>query len=227
MDEPLPLPTPPPATPAKNTVWIYINGILAIPGEAFAWTDRAVFWTHINTPDRGEKFEYAAGVVSRRWFHKQEKRAAHLLKVSDVYRAKGWIVNWVAHSNGADVVCRALQLPVDDTNDYRISSVTLIAPACEADMMRNGLNTALEDGVIGRFSCHWGSEDTAMKLAKFSLQFLKLVGLGYGNMGSEGPKRIGMELLDNVTVKRWVGYGHSTFFEDDEKLELIMREIHR
>lgn len=202
----------------SNTVWIFINGINNWPGSSAAWTDRAVTWTHQHTEHRAEKLEYWAGAVSRRWFGGNTKRATALLDITGTYRKWGWAVNWVGHSNGAEVINIGLRLVPE------LASATLIAPACEADCEKNGMNAALYDGRLKRLAVHWGDRDRAMVWAKASKILAGWAGLGYGNMGSKGPQNISPSIEHLVATREWGDYGHSTFFDRD-KFEETMQAV--
>ena len=107
----------------KNTVYIFVNGILNFPGDAEGWTDRAVTWINKNTDAKGEKFEYFSGVITRRF--RQQYRAIKLSELIEQY--DGWTIILVGHSNGCDVILRALKL-----TKVKIGEVHLVARAAPA-----------------------------------------------------------------------------------------------
>jgi hypothetical protein len=59
-------------------VFVYVNGILTMPGDANNWNRRAVTHTHLHTNARAESLEYLVGPLSRALG--QKKRANKLLK---------------------------------------------------------------------------------------------------------------------------------------------------
>ena len=190
----------------KGTVVIVVNGILNLPGSASGWTDRAVTWFHTHTEARAEKFEYLALPLTRRLF--QASRARRLAELIDSYRGQRIIL--VGHSNGCDLITRALRL-----TDTSIHAVHLIAAACESDFESNGLNLRLIDNAIGSVHVYIGERDWALKLAYYSSLVLSVFGLGYGSLGLTGPENLKNEQWKNtrVFVYRFPTYGHGTFFE--------------
>jgi pimeloyl-ACP methyl ester carboxylesterase len=192
-------------------VYIFINGILNYPGSAHGWTDSAVTWTHNRTACAAEKFEYFTPMLTRRFTQKK-----HVREFSALVNSYGldWTVNLVGHSNGCDIICRALP------GLRPIESMHLISGACEADCWANGINSAMTAGRLWAVTCYVAGKDAAMKAAWLS-RALRCVGLGYGTLGLTGPLRGNSK---RITTVREPEYGHSTWFEP-ENFERTMRRI--
>lgn len=186
--------------------YIFVNGIMNNPGSAEGWTDRAVTWVHTHTPDRAEKFEYFCTPMFRRFG--QRERADNLAKLLRSYY--GQPLTLVGHSNGCDLICRALQLGMTT-----VARVLLFSGACDANFEANGLNEALSRGEVQLVECFRAGKDNAMKFAKVSLTCLSWCGLGYGTLGLTGPLKVDTLVLSPLVVRETVepGFGHSTWFE--------------
>jgi hypothetical protein len=172
--------------------YILVNGILTDPGAHDAWTDAGVTWLHTRAPATE-----ASGVVL------------------------------VGHSNGAEVICRALREVEIGTRGssslqgrHPVAEVHLIAPACEADFDRNGLNAALEYGRVGAVHVYMSGQDRALRLARWSRRLFGWLGLGYGDLGLRGP----VNAAGRVFAHREATFGHSTWFAGAE-FERTMQRI--
>lgn len=196
--------------PAPRRVWICINGILARPGDAEGWTDRAVTWLHLRTGDQAEKFEYAAGPLTRRL--RQQWRAEAIAKMCGYYLRAGYEVSFVAHSNGADLVERVLTMPV--VRPARIRSVHLFAPACGGTVFRDPPTAALH--------LYGSPYDRALALAGLSRRLLGWAGLGYGDLGRRLWEFRGRP---RVHVHEDPAQGHSTWFARGLPFETTMARL--
>jgi predicted alpha/beta hydrolase family esterase len=194
--------------------FIFINGILSDPGKADGWTDRAVTWVHTHSQDRAEKFEYLSGVLTRRL--RLNKWAANLARL--ISRYSGQEVVLVGHSNGCELICRAL-----DLCGVRVNEVHLISGACDACFRKNGLNAAMERGQVGRITVYVAERDLPMRIA-YVTRFLEVVGAGYGRLGMDGPLNVSAAYEARVTTVRDATFGHSTWFEV-EYFDQLMRSI--
>lgn len=186
----------------RQRVIIYVNGILTFPGESGNWNGRAVTWTHLHDDARAEKVEYFCGPIDRAFG--QKERAQKLALTIQYY--KGWNITLVGHSNGTDVILKALDL----LRWPRIEAVHLVSGACEADFDKNGLNDALEGNCIGKVCVYVGGKDRALALAHSWAGRI----LGYGVLGLRGPLSILPAIKDRVGVLTWPDYGHSDCWAD-------------
>lgn len=197
----------------NSTAHIVIPGIHHDPSSPDGWTDRAVEWTHDHWPDcAGEKAEYFASFLFRRLG--QDKRAASLASLLSK-RANRRVV-LTAHSNGADIICRAFKM------GGRADVLNLVAPACERDFWKNGLNAALAAGRVRKVNVWISGKDAPMKLAKASKRLLGWVGLGYGTLGIDGPARD--EAPGRVMVHRKPDWGHGSYWAE-EHFDAFMAEL--
>ena len=204
-----------------QTVYIFINGIRAFPGDSRGWTDRAVTWTHLNTAHRAEKFEYFTTATFRRlylnWW------AAELAHLVVRYRRANHKVVLVGHSNGCEVIVRALSKIHD-----RVEEVHLISPACDSDFCRTELNCRMHDERLGRICVYRGGSDWAMTCAKITSIPLRLLGLGYGYLGLTGPIGVAQACRDRVEELVEPDFGHSTWFNEeafDRTMQLVTQTI--
>lgn len=186
------------------SVEININGILAAPGRSDGWTDRAVTLGHLHMGLREEKFEHFSGVLTRHFW--QEKRAVALAGLVNTYFHKGWAVYLRGHSNGCDVICRALKYV-----DGHVAGIQLMAAACESSFVENGLNNALVNGRIGKVLLCCSPDDRALWLARMSHSVFNLVGNGYGSLGFTGPLNVQDEIEHRVTTHWFPGYDHGDY----------------
>lgn len=195
----------------KPQVFIFINGIMNLPGEALNWNDRAVTWTHVNRSVNAkllmvaEKVEYFCGPIGRAFG--QDQRAKKLTRMLGFYL--GWDIVLVGHSNGAAVILDALEM----AGWPRIEEVHFVSGACEADFDRNGLNDALSRNRIGKVTVYCGGKDGAMRYARS--WFARL--LGYGTLGLHGPRNVAASIskAGRVATFLWRSFGHSTCWNED------------
>lgn len=202
------------SVPARRRVWICINGILTRPGDAEEWTDRAVTWLHLHTGDQAEKFEYAAGPLTRRL--RQSWRADAISRMAEYYLRAGYEVSFVAHSNGADLVERVLAT----LRHARFRSAHLFAPACVGEVLRDAVTQfSFSRAELGALHLYGSPHDRALALAGLSRRLLGWAGLGYGDLGCRlGPWRE----LPRVHVHEDPAQGHSSWFARGLPFETTM-----
>lgn len=195
---------------------ILVNGILTAPGSAHAWTDRGVTILNTRYPwIRAEKLEYLAGPLTRRI--QQRERVENLCEMISAYTRAGYPVHLVGHSNGADIICRAL----GDISRFwkpsvvhNVHSVHLIAAATERDGDKNNLTWYMDiQGNRPSVHLYRGGRDRALRFARLTGHLLRPFGLGYGTLGLEGPSNMpadwyGTRLIDHYQDD----YGHGTWF---------------
>jgi pimeloyl-ACP methyl ester carboxylesterase len=197
--------------------YIFVNGILAFPGDSEGWTDRAVTWTHVHFAGFGEKFEYLAGALTRRF--KQQERAEKLARMIGYYERAQIPVVMVGHSNGCDIILRTLQLI-----QTRVEAIHLISAACEADFEISGLNKLLENGRVGHLVYYLAGSDRALWFANVTRKVLQPFGLGYGVLGHNGPENISATVQMRTKMIYRKKFHHSTWFEKpnfDSTMELV------
>lgn len=206
-----------------KTVFIYINGILSNPGASDGWTDRAVTFTHTRTEDPlchgpavGEKFEYAAGVLTRRWG--QSRRAEAIGTMVGYYRRAGYErVIGVGHSNGCDILARVLT----DLN-VSLDSVHLFDPAADAE----DYEEALQMGSVGRIYLYGSDNDRALQKAKATRPLIRWTGWGYGYLGLEGAA-FAAKHPDRVFDFRDNALDHGDWFDRATHFESSMTRLLR
>lgn len=185
----------------KKRIYIFVNGILTRPGDSRNWNLRAVNWIHLNTVDRANLVEYFCTPIGRAFGqkHRAEKLAYCLAQYAD------WEIILVGHSNGCDVILRALAL----LEWPRIEAVHLVSAACDEDFRVNGLNDALETDRIGRVFVWMSGRDSALHVARCWLGRM----LGYGTLGLDGPQNVTEPARSRLTVNKWPARDHSDCFK--------------
>lgn len=204
----------------RKPVYILVNGILTFPGSAKAWTDRGV--TALLADDRvdvvAEKFEYFGGALTRRFW--QGRNADNLASL--IRRYAGRKIHLVGHSNGCDLIARALAITATE-----IASIHLIAGAVDEDFDRNGINEDLVCAQLGKVFVYASSDDAVLRwLAVPSRALFGWAGLGYGALGLTGPEGVTESVGARVIVSTRPGFGHSTWFTAEhfaETLNAILR----
>jgi hypothetical protein len=211
-----PSPTSPslPPSPSLRTAWICVNGILTNPGDAEGWTDRAVTWLNLHTAGKAEKFEYAAGALTRRL--RQAWRAEAIARMASFYIRGGYDVVLIGHSNGADLIERVLPLLWPAT----VKSVHLFAPACDGHALAHAL---IEGAQLGTLHLYGSANDRALRVAHLSQKLFGWLGLGYGDLGLNVDEFAGR--TPNAYAHRDDRQNHSSWFERGESFERTMRQI--
>lgn len=149
---------------------------------AVAWADR-IMQRYKRTAPAASEFRYFVGALSRRL--SQQRYARQLAAMIEEWYDAGFSIVAVCHSNGADLLSRAVQL-----TEAHIEAAHLIAAACDADMTQTGYLEAVQAGRIGRVVCYVSRSDSALGIwAKLSRNVAWL-GMGYGTLGFEGPKGV-------------------------------------
>jgi hypothetical protein len=202
------------AAHAQPRVWICINGILTRPGDAEGWTDRAVTWLNLHTSGKAEKFEYAAGILTRRL--NQCWRAEAIARMASFYIVEGYEVSLIAHSNGGDLVERVLGL----LWPAKIVSAHLFAPACDGVALAHAV---IEGEQLGALHLYGSANDGALKLARVSRRLVGWAGLGYGDLGLR--VREFAQRTPNAFDHEDNRQSHSSWFARGESFERTMRQI--
>ncbi len=180
-------------------------GILQWPNDARNWRGRACTWTNLNRPDiEQDSLEYFCTAITRA-FHqgRRVRRLANLLK-----EYAGWSVSIAGHSNGCDIIVRALSKLRREHHRITLETVHLACGACHADFQANGLNMGLLTKQIGKVYVYVAGRDKALALAGSWLGRI----LGYGTLGLHGPLEVQEAVKERVGTMQWPEYGHSTCF---------------
>jgi hypothetical protein len=195
----------------QRTVEINVPGILSWPGKADSWTDRAVTIAHTKLGIYGEKLEYLSGVLTRS-IH-QQSRAENLAIRIEEYTRRGFQVFLRGHSNGCDVILRALPMI-----DHHVEAVQLIAAAAEADCWENGVNLFLRQGKVGRFIFCCSPNDRALWLARITHNLLSKFSAGYGSLGFTGPRNIAQSTRYRIRTIWAEGFDHGDWVSPEHLL---------
>jgi hypothetical protein len=202
----------------KRAVEINVPGILSWPGKADSWTDRAVTLAHTRLGFYGEKLEYLSGVLTRA-VH-QDRRAQNLAERIEAYNRRGWTVFLRGHSNGCDVILRALQ-----RIDGHVEGVQLIAAAAEADCDVNRINDFLSRGRVSRFVLCCSPNDKALWLARITHGLLEKFTAGYGSLGFTGPKNLARATRYRVRTIWAEAFDHGDWVSEEHLLS-TMQYLH-
>ena len=203
----------------KQKVYILIPGIWSNPGDNFAWLDQAEDYIERNFPNsRARQYEYFSPAIFRRIG--QQKRAREVASISAKYLDDGYDVALVGHSNGSDIICRALSLLNPCAG---ISEVHLIAGACEEDFRRNGLNVALASERVRRVFVYSSHSDTALSKYASKSRWFRFLGLGYGLLGLVGPKHALSEFGERITNYREDHLGHCDWLGGEDFVQTMRR----
>ena len=200
----------------KPRVFIFINGILSWPGDHNGWTDRAVTWTQTRTEHKAEKWEYAAGALTRRLF--QEERAESVAILMRYYETSGFEISLVGHSNGCDIIARILDLRGKRSWYYAGPVRTLHLLSAAADGKDFAASYARGD--FRRLVLYVAGADQALRLGAVTRTLFGWAGLGYGSLG------LGQDIPNVPGVAfRMPEYGHSDWFEKGPRFENTMRRL--
>lgn len=201
------------ASKRDRPVYIVVNGILTSPGHADEWTDRAVTWFHndASVDVHAEKFEYFATALTRRL-----RQRSHALALGALIRRyAGRPIYLVGHSNGCDLIARALR-----ETSVEVRAIHLIAAAVEENFDRNGFNEALARGQLGTVHVYGSANDAVLKwLARPSRWIFGVFGLGYGLLGLLGP--VAAYPAHRVFMHWKHEFGHGTWFSGEHFAETL------
>lgn len=203
----------------RKRIYIFVNGILTVPGSASNWNRRAVTWTHLHTEHRAESLEYLSTVLMRPFF--QRRRARKLANKIRFYAAARWEIVLAGHSNGCDVIVDALRMIDSHPRHTPIRGVHLIAAACDRDFEANGLNAAIRnERITHNVRVYVGGKDIALRLASTIPGWL----LGYGTLGLCGPSELDYDASKKVITHVEPTFRHGTWFGEkhfEQTLRLI------
>lgn len=186
-----------------RATYIFVNGIFTVAETSLGkWTEAAAQWIDRNTEDSAEQFSYWCDVLFRRLL--QQKRARELAKILETWDGRRIVL--VGHSNGCDLICRALKL-----TSVKVAEVHLFAGAVDSSFTKNGLNEAIRQERVGGLFIYSSASDEALRIAGLS-QVFSWLGLGYGNLGLTGPKDATDLAKEHTKEVRRDSYGHSDWF---------------
>jgi pimeloyl-ACP methyl ester carboxylesterase len=195
-------------------VFIFVNGILTNPGNSRAWTDRAVqyFNNRAATGVVSDKFEYYSPALLRHIF--QRGHAIDLAETIAEY--PGARLHLVGHSNGCDLIARAVRM-----TSAKITSLHFISAALERDFHKNGLGERIARGQIGHVFCLCSRGDKVLTYLARASRIATLGLLGYGDLGCRGAAS---PVLPQVWHTWRNSLGHSDWFAG-ENFERTMETI--
>lgn len=202
----------------KKKVFIFVSGILTNPGDAHGWTDRAATWIQTNTGDFSEKFEYFSFALTRR-IH-QAARVRNVVQLINRYCHFTEVV-LVGHSNGCDIILRALK-----HRALAVREVHLFAAAAEADCRKNFLNHATRENKKLEAFLYVSQGDQVLGIAaRISHILFGWLGLGYGTLGCDGPNHVFHPQRTHVIRRDEMD--HCDWFKPGRNFDFAMQSITR
>lgn len=194
----------------KDRVYICINGILTRNEDIDAWNDRLAAWIDVHTPYKATVDKYFSTVFLR--FLGQPARVHNLLKLIERY--SDFDIVLVGHSNGCDVIVRALNHLMEKSAARSVLQAHLFAAAAEVDFDRNGMNKVLRSLTLNTLFLYGSYSDSVLRLAKQSYGWL-LPCFRYGYLGLDGPQNVASDVLPNVARLWMPWFDHSTWWMEE------------
>lgn len=198
-----------------NRFFMFVNGINAdVEDHVHNWHSRAERWVEKRGLGFADTHNYSM-LPAQRWRKQQDVIDAlyECLKDRGTYER----LVLVGHSNGCVVLTELLK----QHGDILCHHLHLIAGACEASFEKNGLNTGIESGQIGRVTIYHSHADRALKLAWYTrwIPFL-----GYGSLGWKGPTKMGEQAKLITHVEDCTPMDHSDYF-DAQHFDRVMEMV--
>lgn len=202
----------------NRRVYILVPGILTSTSDASSWCVRMsddIMRICRSTSACATEFRYFSGPFTRRI--KQRRHAVELASVIESWGRAGFEIVLVGHSNGCDLIERAVRL-----SGSRIRSIHLIAAASKRDFCAAGYIERILSGSIGEISIHFSKSDSILsRFGKWSGIF-SVFGLGYGRLGELGPINV-PEMMRGERVRHVERHymGHSDWFNEANYLNTL------
>ena len=189
-------------------VWC-INGIQTWPGSPRNWNKKACIWLARHFPDspvKGLADEYWTTALTS-WIQRRQRARAFANALGQFGGIRNVIV---AHSNGCTVALDALQML---RWMIHVEALHLVSGACDSNLERNGINSGLRSGALGKCCVYIAGKDQAMRIED-TLAGRSLFGLGWDKpLGLAGPKNLDPLSISKVRMIRKADFGHSTWWE--------------
>jgi len=175
---------PPPATKDLR-VYILVPGVKTRSSDYMNWAVRMASCINIDHDRaKGDEFRYNTSAILHRFGMRE--RVKFVVELARRYWRAGYEPIFVAHSDGCEIVRRAI---LEGPSIFL--SAHLIAGACSADFERNGLNRALIGGKVGQIYCYVSKGDRMLSvLARVSKSLFGWLGFGFGTLGYDGPQNV-------------------------------------
>lgn len=180
----------------NRTAYIFVPGILNVPASSSEWTDRAVTWIHTRQAcECAEKFEYLALPLSR--YLLAEHRAQKLADLMDRYPVESFSLVVAGHSNGCDVILRALWKAKRPAN-----FVHFFSPAIAVNPITHRLHRLIREGRIGFLRLYLAARDRV---------------LDNGFLGGAGAEAVRAQFADenHTTVSVEPTFGHNAWWKPE------------
>lgn len=192
--------------------YLIIPGIETDATDQFHWSRRLATQIEVSTNAKAEAYQYHVKWYSR-WIHQQRNVDSVVRKIKE--RSPTERVHLIGHSNGCDLILRALRALRQVDGMTVVHTLHLYSGATDPDFRSNGLNDALEQNDLFEVHIYCSHDDWVLKrLAPVSRGLGHWVGLGFDNLGYVGPRGVLPSVEDDVTVHLADGFGHGTWFDE-------------
>ncbi len=188
-------------------VYILVPGIRTATGDNSAWCVRMADDIMRARPEaKATEFRYYAGPLTRRI--KQARHARQLASVIEQWARAGFKAVVVGHSNGCDLIERAMRLVT-----VPVYALHLIAAASDNDFCRNGYVEKLLSESIHEVHVYYSASDAVLSRAARASRLFGFLGLGYGSLGELGPVNVPASIIGTaVRLHKRAYMGHSDWF---------------
>lgn len=201
---------------ATRPLLVAVHGILS-GIKSPAWTSDLAHWLW----GRGSSFtvlqrHYIAGPFP--WwnvFFKNRYLARHLARELRPFAEDGAELNFVAHSNGADIVLKAIRILA--RAGLKTNAAILVSGAVSSNVHRSGVLRLVESGHLGCAIAYCSEVDGVLNFpAILQWPYGRLGRLGWRCHGKPFPERCPHYAgLGSRILCRWFAGGHNGYFAPD------------
>ncbi len=181
--------------------YILLPGIHSNPSDWRNWAPRMTTDILMRTHAAADEFRYWTTAVTRG--ARMAERARYVARLITRYWRSGFEPVVVAHSNGCEIVRRAIPI-----TPAIIHSIHLLAAPINPDFEQNGMGAALSRGKIGHIHLYLSKGDSVINSVARWLGWP----LGYGTLGADGPHNLCDSVADQVTCIWRNPFGHVEWF---------------
>ena len=195
------------------TIIFYEHGINSVPSSWRDWVNRAIAFTHLNTPHKAQTLFPSPTALTV--FCRESERSKAFGKMLRWYSVNDWNIIIVGHSNGTRVTLEGMRL----AGYPRIQALHLVCGACDANFETNGVNAALRKTSLQKVFVYAGGKDWAMKIentlvGRTLFDITKPLGLRkdkqtIANRDFYFARNVSLTHAEQVAELEWPDYGHS------------------
>lgn len=196
-------------------VYLVVNGILTDSDDINGWTDLFEDM-YQNEGYACNRYEYTCGLFKSLF---QGKRVEDLKVICK--RIQKPLI-YVGHSNGCDLFGKLMK-----DGEAKFEEAHLFAAAMDADCNHNGITYGLVSEKVKRVFIYCSKRDLVLRNWASKTTFLRYIGMGYGTLGSDGPKNVLKQVEDKITVVWNNRFGHSDWFKPKNIQESFQLTLNR